>query len=179
MKRFWAVCAVAVFGLTACHSSKTSFSQSETDTPTVHEVSVERSTNAVDVKLTLKDYAVRAALGVNPNTAAYVTVVNKGNVADRLLSVTCACAAKATLHTTTTTNGMVQMNEVAGFDIAPGSTLILAPGGNHIMLEGLTDHPKDGDSETLILTFAKAGAVTIKAPVSNDPSGGDMSGMKM
>ena len=181
MKKSLALCAFILLTLTACHASQTKMSQTEVETAKVHETSVERSTNDVDVKLTLKDYAMRAALGVNTVTAAYVTVINKGNVADRLTGVSCACAAAATLHTTTTANGMTQMNEVPGFDIPAGGTLTLAPGGNHIMLSGLTDHPKDGDVETLTFTFAKAGAITIKVPVANDAGAksDDMAGMKM
>lgn len=120
--------------------------------------------------LRLTDYALRAALGNNPNTAAYVTVTNGGDQPDRLIAASCDCAAKTELHTMSNEGGVMTMAEARdGFAIAPGDTLTLKPGGNHIMLLGLKTRPREGDKVAIVLTFEKAGTVTLNAPVSTAP----------
>ncbi|HVZ28923.1 MAG TPA: copper chaperone PCu(A)C [Asticcacaulis sp.] len=121
-------------------------------------------------KIVLTAFAMRSALGNNPNTSAYVTIANEGNVPDRLLSAACTCADRVTLHTMTMSGGMMRMHEMNdGFAIAPGQVLTFVPGGDHIMLEGLKDPPRNGDRRDLILTFEKAGAVTLSVPVDDAP----------
>ncbi|ESQ75990.1 hypothetical protein ABAC402_05975 [Asticcacaulis sp. AC402] len=123
-----------------------------------------------NTKVLMTDYAMRAALGTNPNTAAYVTIKNGGDKPETLLSASCACAAKASLHEMTMTDGVMSMGEkTGGFEIKPGETLVLAPGGNHIMLEGLTERPAEGQTVNVTLTFDGAGPITLGMPVSNAP----------
>lgn len=120
--------------------------------------------------ITMTDYAMRAALGNNPNTAAYVTIRNTGDQADRLISASCECAATTELHSMATKNGVMEMAEMKdGFAIAPGEILTLKPGGNHIMLLGLKVRPQDGSTVNMKLTFEKAGDITLAMPVSNTP----------
>ena len=159
-----ATTALMLIALTACQKTET-----ETHSTTV-ATSTDRSGVMTTNKVVLTNYAMRAALGNNPNTAAYVTIENKGDSPERLISATCACAAKATLHTMTMTNGTMDMEEAEhGFTIAPGQTLTFSPGGNHIMLEGLTTRPADGQIVDVNLTFEKAGTVTLAMPVSSTP----------
>lgn len=165
------VAACAVLSLTACH-------RSENHTTTVASSS---DVNGVVTKqsVTMSDYAMRAALGNNPNTAAYVTIKNTGTSDERLVAATCACAAKVSLHSMIMTGGMMEMNEESnGFIIKAGDSLVFAPGGNHIMLENLSVRPKDGDTQAVTLMFEKAGPITLLMPVSNTPlPGKTVSGM--
>ena len=46
-----------------------------------------------------------------------------------------------------------------------GGSVQLAPGGVHLMLIDLKEPLKQGETFPLTLTFAKAGAMTIKVPV--------------
>ncbi|MBW8880603.1 MAG: copper chaperone PCu(A)C, partial [Asticcacaulis sp.] len=106
----------------------------------------------------------------NPNTAAYVTIKNGGELPDRLVSAHCDCAGTATLHEMVMKGDAMDMREPeGGFTIAPGQTLTFAPGGNHIMLSDLTNRPAEGQIVNLTLTFEKAGPVTLAMPVSNTP----------
>ncbi|PKP62731.1 MAG: hypothetical protein CVT86_07040, partial [Alphaproteobacteria bacterium HGW-Alphaproteobacteria-8] len=50
-------------------------------------------------------------------------------------------------------------------DLAPGAPAVLAPGGLHVMLMGLTAPLAAGDALPLTLIFEKAGSVTLSAPV--------------
>ena len=154
--------ALAVLALSACHKAEN------------HTTTVSRSSdvNGVVTKdaVTMSDYAMRAALGDNPNTSAYVTIKNTGTSNERLVAATCACAEKAGLHSMTMNGGMMVMNEESnGFVIKPGETLVFAPGGNHIMLQNLSVRPKDGDTQAVTLMFEKAGPVTLLMPVSDTP----------
>ncbi len=120
--------------------------------------------------ITMTDYAMRAALGNNPNTGAYVTIRNTSKEADRLVSASCDCATTTELHSMATKDGVMEMAEMKdGFAIAPGETLVLKPGGNHIMLMGLKVRPQDGSTVNVKLTFEKAGEITLAMPVSNTP----------
>jgi copper(I)-binding protein len=120
--------------------------------------------------LSMSDYAMRAALGNNPNTAAYVTITNKGNTDDRLLSAACDCATTTTLHTMKMTGTTMEMAEAKdGFIIHSGDSLVFAPGGNHIMLEKLIRRPIEGETVNVTLVFEKAGPVTLPMLVSNTP----------
>jgi periplasmic copper chaperone A len=155
-----AVLTFAVLALAACDGKSTT------------TVSHSSNINGVVTSstITMTDYAMRAALGNNPNTGAYVTIRNTGTEPDRLISASCDCATSAELHAMTTKNGVMEMGEMKdGFPIAPGETLVLKPGGNHIMLMGLKVRPQDGSKVDVKLTFEKAGEITLAMPVSNTP----------
>lgn len=155
-----AVLALSLLALAACEGKQTTTAASYSNVNGV----------ITNTKVLMTDYAMRAALGTNPNTAAYVTIKNGGDKPEKLLSAACACAAKATLHEMTMKDGVMAMDEKPdGFEIKPGETLVLAPGGNHIMLEGLTDRPAEGQTVNVVLTFDSAGPVTLGMPVSNAP----------
>ena len=46
------------------------------------------------------------------------------------------------------------MASVESLEIPPGGFLELKPGGNHLMIMGLTSHPKEGDHVKLTVRFA-------------------------
>lgn len=164
MKRTLVLFALVCLGVTACDGKKT-----ETARIAVTRNSYDNG-KVIKNKIVLTSFAMRAALGSNPNTSAYVTVSNQGTVPDRLLSASCTCADRVTLHTMTMSGGMMRMHEMnEGFALAPGQVLSFAPGGDHIMLEGLKTPPHDGDRREVILTFEKAGPVTVSMPVSDAP----------
>lgn len=122
------------------------------------------------MRLVMTGYSVRAALGQAPNTAAYVTIKNEGSTPDRLVSASCDCSASTHLHTMVMQGGQMVMDEPKdGFPIAPGQSVVFAPGGNHIMLSDLKTRPQAGGIQTVTLTFEKAGAVPVAMPVSDAP----------
>jgi copper(I)-binding protein len=142
--------------------------------------------------LTISD--ARIPLPASPDVAAaYATVRNTGRTADRLVTVATPVAGMAMLHRyQRTSNGAEVMVPVAaGASIPPGGTLVLQPGGMHLMLQPLRRALRVGDHVPLTLRFAHAGTLTLSVPViplTEDPmgpmparSGGsdpsDMSGM--
>jgi len=185
MKAFLVLACTAV-ALSACHAETTAGSTSSSGGNVTVSSTVDINGKVTKSALAFSAFAMRTPSGGQTMTAAYVTVANIGSTADRLVSASCICASSAILHTTTHTNGMVGMAQTDGFALPAGQTLVFKPGGNHIMLMGVTGAPKEGDFEDVVLTFAKAGRVTLHmpvrdAPLSDDSTAGDnaMSGMKM
>ncbi len=106
-----------------------------------------------------------AAAGA-PTTAAYLTVVNTGKTADRLVSVDVAGAASADIHRSTLQGGIMRMRRLDdGLVIAPGATVRLAPGGDHVMVMGLSRALKAGEHAAAVLTFAHTGKVKVTLAV--------------
>ena len=96
--------------------------------------------------------------------AAYVTLVDRGRLGDTLISLTSPLGSAA-VHQQREMAGMVHMEPVGPIAIAPGDSLTLAPGGQHVMLELSGRTPAVGDSVPLTLHLARGGEVTVRIPV--------------
>ena len=108
----------------------------------------------------------------------YLTITDTG-APDSLTAASSPVASKADLHESFTDNGVAKMRDVATLPVEPGKPLTLSPDGYHIMLTGLKQPLKQGDTFPVTLSFAKAGQVT--ATVTVQKAGGSMSmpGMPM
>ena len=106
----------------------------------------------------------RAAPATAQPATAYLTIINEGTAADRLLSLSSPVAESVTLAEHKMENGVMTMSAVTPFKIEPGQSVVLKPGGVHAMLTGLKHPLKVSDSFPLTLTFEKAGTreVTVK-----------------
>jgi len=114
---------------------------------------------------TISDAWVRLPDPMADLTAAYLTVTG-GRDADAIVAVTSPIATDASLHRTSTdASGMTGMQAVDRIDVPAGATVQLAPGGYHVMLEGLTGTLAVGQTVQLTLTFEHAGAITVQAVV--------------
>jgi hypothetical protein len=104
----------------------------------------------------------------------YLSIANKGAMADRLVDVSTDVAATAEIHESTMGSGGVMKMEGMGKGVAlpPGKTVTLKPGGMHIMLMGLKRQLKAGDTVPLVLTFEKAGKVSANAEVTTAGAAG-------
>jgi periplasmic copper chaperone A len=96
----------------------------------------------------------------------YLTIENKGAVADRLTGVSADIAGKVEVHEMAMNNGVMTMRAVdKGLAIDPGKTVKLAPGGYHLMMFDLKSPLKQGDKLPVTLEFEKAGKVTVSLDV--------------
>ena len=95
---------------------------------------------------------------------------------DRLVSVSTPLAKEAELHNMVMEGGIAKMRPLAGgIELPAGQPVTLKPGGMHIMLMGLAEPLRPGDSFPMTLSFEKAGerdvTVTIEKPGAMAPRG--------
>jgi copper(I)-binding protein len=119
------------------------------------------------------DYAARELKIIHPwtrpaakggNAAGYLTIANSGP-ADVLLAVE-SPVATASLHRSSMQGGMATMRQMAAGLPAPArQTVVLSPGGDHIMLAGLTRPLSQGQKIPATLVFQRAGRVKIEISV--------------
>lgn len=124
--------------------------------------------------ITVSDAVVRASLGDSPNSAAYMVITNTGARPDRLVSVSCPCAAEVQVHITRNTGGVMSM-EPAGPVVVPAhGRVAFSPDGMHVMLMGLKGRLVDGARQPMTLRFEHAGPVTASFQVRARITGGGM-----
>ncbi|WP_396223650.1 copper chaperone PCu(A)C [Gemmatimonas sp.] len=96
---------------------------------------------------------------------AYFTIVNADSVATELVAVTSTAAAAAEVHESMQHDGMAHMMARAAVPIAPRDSLVMLPGGVHVMLLQLTRALAVGDTVPLTLRFAAGDSLVVRVPV--------------
>jgi copper(I)-binding protein len=118
----------------------------------------------------------RATAASAANGAVYMAVTNTGDAPDRLIGATTPMAAEVQLHTHEEVDGVMQMRRIDAVEVAPGETVLLEPGGLHLMLMGLTERLVEDTTFPMMLIFERAGEVPIdvivEAPGAIGPEGG-------
>ncbi|MCC6945739.1 MAG: copper chaperone PCu(A)C [Thermomicrobiales bacterium] len=98
--------------------------------------------------------------------AAYMTIANNGDSADRLVAVETDAAGVAEIHEVADVSGVMTMRPLDdGLEIPAGESVELMPGGYHVMMIGLTGDLMPGETFDLTLTFEHAGDVTVTAQI--------------
>jgi copper(I)-binding protein len=131
--------------------------------------------------ITIEHPWARATPGGAKTGAAYVTLINTGPSADRLLGATSPVADKIQFHKESEDNGVAQMRELQTVEVAAGATVTFKPGDIHMMMVGLKQPLKEGQNIPLALRFEKAGNVDVTVSVAKVGAmqPGDMNGMMM
>lgn len=99
--------------------------------------------------------------------AVYLTVVNNTRTADRLIGVKTSAAKRAQLHTHILTDGIARMRRVERISLKAGGTIIMKPGGFHVMLMRPNAALKEGTKFLLTLVFERAGEIEVQVLVRN------------
>ena len=117
--------------------------------------------------------------GIGASGAVFFLIENHSETDDRLIGAASDVADMVQLHTHKAgADGVMQMMEVPeGFPVAASDVHELARGGDHVMLMGLKQELKDGDTISLTLTFEHAGEIIVEVPVENARKDGAMGGM--
>lgn len=128
--------------------------------------------------ITVTSAWARPSIGMADAMAAYMVIANGGSAPDALIGAASDVAATVQMHETVAVGaspgdsaamaggspaagGMMAMQPVSRIELPAGATVELKSGGYHIMLTGLKEQLKAGDSFTLTLTFEKAGPLPV------------------
>lgn len=98
-------------------------------------------------------------------SAAYMTLTNRGGIADWLVSARCDVAGVVELHESVREGNVVRMRPVPRIEVPAGGQVTLAPGGLHVMLMELKQELKPGAKVPLVLRFERSGEIGVEAIV--------------
>ncbi len=106
--------------------------------------------------------------------AAYLTI-HGGPEPARLVAVESTAVGSSELHQSMKTGpsgSVVGMQRLDGLDVPAGGEVSFAPGGNHVMLFGVSPQVKPGQTMRLSVRFEKGQPLTIDARVvsAGDPA---------
>lgn len=117
------------------------------------------------------------------NTAVYVELTNNGDSDTALVGASADFAEDFELHEMVDVDGVMEMSPIEGqrIELPAGETVLLEPGGLHVMAMGLTRELAVGDMVDVELEFDGGCTVTVQAPVQavddgSDPMAGESEG---
>ena len=105
-----------------------------------------------------------------PSTAqtggGFLTITNKGTTPDRLISARSPASDKVEVHEVKMDGNVMRMRELEkGLEIPAGATVMLKPGGYHIMFVGLKAPFAKDAKVPVTLVFEKAGSLDVELAV--------------
>jgi periplasmic copper chaperone A len=116
---------------------------------------------------TVADAWVRGTVAQQQASGAFMRITSAEG--GKLVSVSSPVAANVEVHEMKMDGGVMKMGAVPSLDLPAGQAVELKPGGYHVMLMGLKQQLKAGDSVPLTLTVEGKGGqketVQITAPV--------------
>ena len=117
---------------------------------------------AADAPIAIAHPWLRATPKSAPVAGGYVTLTNTGKAPDTLVSSSLPMAPEGQIHTMTMKNGVMEMRRLdEGLVLAPGATVTLRPGGDHLMFLQPKTQLKEGETVEGSLTFQHAGTVPV------------------
>jgi copper(I)-binding protein len=96
---------------------------------------------------------------------AYLTIVNHDPVTVEVVSVATTLAASAEVHESMQHDGMSHMMPRTSVPIGARDSVVMTPGGLHVMLNQLTRTLAAGDSVPLTVRFSTGDSVLVRVPV--------------
>lgn len=109
----------------------------------------------------------RATLPNAPVAGGFLTLTNTGSADDRLISASAPIAAETQIHEMAMDGDVMRMRQlVDGLVIPAGETVVLEPGGFHLMFMGLNGPIAAGDAVPVTLVFERAGTITVDLPAA-------------
>ncbi|RVV99583.1 copper chaperone PCu(A)C [Mesobaculum littorinae] len=104
--------------------------------------------------------------------AAYMTLDNAGDAAVTVTGFDAPGFAGVDLHESREVDGVTTMAPVESLEVPAGGTVVLAPGGYHVMLMGPDEMPSLGDDVPLTLTLGDGTSLEVMADVRARPGRG-------
>jgi copper(I)-binding protein len=138
-------------------------------------VAVGCSSSGGTAEVAITDAWARPSSAMASAGAAYMTIQNNGTATDALVGASSPAATTVEVHETVVMGspapgasgdgGMMGMQPVERLEIPAGGSVELKPGSYHIMLIGLKQDLKVGDSIEITLKFEKVGEIKVTAAV--------------
>jgi copper(I)-binding protein len=92
----------------------------------------------------------------------FLTITNKGSTPDRLIAARSTASDKVEIHEMKMDGNVMRMRELEkGLEIPPGATVMLKPGGYHIMFMELKAPLAKDAKVPVTLVFEKAGSIDV------------------
>jgi hypothetical protein len=92
-------------------------------------------------------------------------LVHGTGTADALVGATSPLAERIEMHSMVNEGGVMKMRAEASFAVPAKGELKFAPGGNHLMIYGLSPQVKAGGTFPVTLSFKSGAKVEVKATV--------------
>lgn len=122
------------------------------------------SDNAIKTIVVDEPYAY-ATTTAQRNGAVFFALKNNTDSNNRLIGVQSTAAKMVQIHTMDMSDGIMDMRQIDGVDIAPTQSVEFVPSGKHIMLMGLNAPLLVGDTLNLMLQFERGADVTVVVPI--------------
>jgi copper(I)-binding protein len=117
-------------------------------------------------EVTVTDATVRLLPPGVPNTAAYFSIRNSSDISRTLIGASADFATKAEIHNHVLMNDMMSMQQQSEVVLQPGESVQFSPGGLHIMLFGLKQPLREGQSVSFSLQTKEGESISIIANVA-------------
>ncbi|MBF0275700.1 MAG: copper chaperone PCu(A)C [Nitrospinae bacterium] len=110
---------------------------------------------------------VYATLPGTTTAPVYMELKNVGSENVTVTRVNSTVSVKAEIHGHIHSGGMMKMNYQPKLEIRKGSSVVMEPGGYHIMLIGLNKKLVAGEQVELSFTFSDGSSLTVFAPITD------------
>ena len=117
-----------------------------------------------DGDLRIEDAWARETPQGAPNGVIYMVIHNDTGNHDALIAVESPSAGHSGIHTHIDDNGVMRMRPRDDLKIPARGTVVLEPGGDHVMLMDLFEPLRAGEFVTVTLTFEQAGERMVSVP---------------
>jgi len=124
------------------------------------------SQDALVGDLIIDNVRIRATPPEAPVAGGYLTITNTGSKIDRLIGVSAPFAVKTEIHEMKIEDNIMRMRRIeGGIEIPADGSVILKPGGRHIMFTQLKEQLTHGEQRTITLVFERHGHINIQVSV--------------
>jgi periplasmic copper chaperone A len=114
----------------------------------------------------------RATLPNSPVGGGFMSIGNAGDEDDRLVAVASPAAGRVEIHEMAMEGDVMRMRELEdGLPVPAGETVVLEPGGHHIMFMDLREPLVEGENVDVTLSFENAGEVTVPLAIGPTDAG--------
>lgn len=128
-------------------------------------------------KIMIEDAFIRASASSAVRVGGAFMILENSGDDDRLIAAKSNVAQTIELHTHLMQDGVMSMVAVdGGIPLPANETVMLEPGGYHIMMIGLHAPLVKGETVDMILVFEKAGEIPVSVPILGPaamPASGD------